>query len=73
MPLSHSHSSQEHVKSFKENIEAERKMPYSEDQKEVLRKTRDILKNYSEEMVSQWNKEIDGLLTFVSGFDILIG
>ena len=48
-------------------------MPYSEDQKEVLRKTRDIVKNYSEEMVSQWNKEIDGLLTFVSGFDILIG
>ena len=29
-------------------------------------KTADIIKKYSDEMVDQWNKEIDGLLTFVS-------
>ena len=28
-----------------------------------------IVKNYSEELVDQWNKEIDGFLTFVGGSD----
>ena len=60
------------MKAFKESIEAECKVPYTEGQKEVLEKTREIVKNYSEEMVAQWNKEIDGLLTFVSCLNVLI-
>lgn len=40
---------------------------YNEEKKaEAWTKTAKTVKEYSEEMVDQWNKEIDALLTFVS-------
>ena len=38
-----------------------------EEREEAWDRITDTVKKYSDERVEQWNKEIDGLLTFVSG------
>ena len=36
-----------------------------EEREEALNRLTDTVKKYSDERVEQWNKQIDGLLTFV--------
>ena len=56
---------QNYLDNYRQIIEATSAQSLDEDQQKDLQRTRDTVKEYSDELVNGWNQEIDSLLTFV--------
>ena len=56
---------QKYLDNYRQNIEATSAQSLDEDEQKDLQRTRDTVKDYSDELVNGWNQEIDSLLTFV--------
>ena len=53
-------------------MEADRSAALNAQVEEALQETRQVVEKYSNEAVEQWNREIDGLLTFVSDLSVFV-